>query len=105
MGAKVAQAAAFTGWRVSVVDDRADFADAARLPFAERAIVCDFHEVAAAVRLDADTYVVIATRGHQHDVVLAGQLAPRALRYLGMLGSRRKVAITATVLRAVGRDA
>jgi xanthine dehydrogenase accessory factor len=102
VGAKVAQAAAFAGWRVSVVDDRADFADAARLPFAERAIVCDFHEVAAAVPLDADTYAVIATRGHQHDVVLAGQLAPLPLRYLGMLGSRRKVAMTAKVLREWG---
>ena len=102
VGAKVAQAAAFAGWRVSVVDDRADFADAARLPFAERAIVCDFHDVAAAVSLDAGTYVVIATRGHQHDVVLAGQLAPLPLRYLGMLGSRRKVALTAKVLRDWG---
>jgi xanthine dehydrogenase accessory factor len=99
VGAKIAQAAAFAGWRVTVVDDRADFADAARLPFAERAIVCDFHEVASAVPLDGDTYAVIATRGHQHDVVLAGQLAPRPLRYLGMLGSRRKVAMTAKVLR------
>jgi xanthine dehydrogenase accessory factor len=64
--------------------------------------VCDFHEVASAVPLDGDTYVVIATRGHQHDVVLAGQLAPRPLRYLGMLGSRRKVAMTAKVLREWG---
>jgi xanthine dehydrogenase accessory factor len=102
VGAKIAQAAAFAGWRVSVVDDRADFADAARLPFAERAIVCDFHEVASAVPLDGDTYVVIATRGHQHDVVLAGQLAAQPLRYLGMLGSRRKVAMTAKVLREWG---
>jgi xanthine dehydrogenase accessory factor len=45
---------------------------------------------------------VIATRGHQHDVVLAGQLVPRPLRYLGMLGSRRKVALTAKALRAWG---
>jgi xanthine dehydrogenase accessory factor len=102
VGARVAEAAAFAGWRVTVVDDRADFADKARLPFVERAIVCDFHEVASAVVIDADTYVVIATRGHQHDVVLAGQLAPRAVRYFGMLGSRRKVALTAKVLRQWG---
>ena len=82
-----------------MVDDRPDFADATRLPFAERAVVCDFHDVLSAVALDADTYVVIATRGHQHDVVLAAQLAPRPLRYLGMLGSRRKVALTAKMLR------
>jgi xanthine dehydrogenase accessory factor len=102
VGARLAEAAAFAGWRVTVADDRADFADAGRLPFAERAVVCDFHDVLGAVQLDADTYVVIATRGHQHDVVLAGQLVPRPLRYLGMLGSRRKVALTAKVLREWG---
>ncbi len=102
VGARVAEAAAFAGWRVTVADDRADFADARRLPFAESVVVCDFHDVLTAVQLDADTYVVIATRGHQHDVVLAGQLVPKALRYLGMLGSRRKVALTAKVLREWG---
>jgi xanthine dehydrogenase accessory factor len=102
VGARVAEAAAFAGWRVTVADDRADFADSRRLPFAESVVVCDFHDVLTAVQLDADTYVVIATRGHQHDVVLAGQLVPRALRYLGMLGSRRKVALTAKVLREWG---
>jgi xanthine dehydrogenase accessory factor len=102
VGARLAEAAAFAGWRVTVADDRADFADARRLPFAERVVVCDFHDVLGAVQLDAETYVVIATRGHQHDVVLAGQLVPRALRYLGMLGSRRKVALTAKVLREWG---
>jgi xanthine dehydrogenase accessory factor len=102
VGARLAEAASFAGWRVTVADDRADFADANRLPFAERVVVCDFHDVLGAMHLDAETYVVIATRGHQHDVVLAGQLVPRPLRYLGMLGSRRKVALTAKVLREWG---
>jgi xanthine dehydrogenase accessory factor len=102
VGARVAEAAAFAGWRVTVVDDRADFAHPAHLPFAERAIVCDFHDVASTVVVDADTYIVVATRGHQHDVVLAGQLAPLRVRYFGMLGSRRKVALTARVLREWG---
>jgi xanthine dehydrogenase accessory factor len=102
VGARVAEAAAFAGWRVTVADDRADFADAKRLPFAELVVTCDFHDVLGAVPLDAETYVVIATRGHQHDVVLAGQLVPRPLRYLGMLGSRRKVALTEKVLREWG---
>ena len=102
VGARLAEAAAFAGWRVTVADDRADFADAKRLPFAELVVICDFHDVLGAVQLDAETYVVIATRGHQHDVVLAGQLVPRPLRYLGMLGSRRKVALTEKVLREWG---
>jgi xanthine dehydrogenase accessory factor len=102
VGARLAEAAAFAGWRVTVADDRADFADAKRLPFAELVVTCDFHDVLGAVHLDTETYVVIATRGHQHDVVLAGQLVPLPLRYLGMLGSRRKVALTEKVLREWG---
>ncbi|MFI5244112.1 MAG: XdhC family protein [Gemmatimonadales bacterium] len=102
VGARLAEAAAFAGWRVTVADDRADFADARRLPFAELVVTCEFHDVSSAVQLDAETYVVIATRGHQHDVVLAGQLVPLPLRYLGMLGSRRKVALTAKALREWG---
>ena len=102
VGARLAEAAAFAGWRVTVADDRADFAEARRLPFAELVVTCEFHDVSSAVQLDAETYVVIATRGHQHDVVLAGQLVPLPLRYLGMLGSRRKVALTAKALREWG---
>jgi xanthine dehydrogenase accessory factor len=102
VGARVAEVAALAGWHVTVVDDRADFADANRLPFADRVATCEFHDVAAAARFDADTYVVIATRGHQHDAVIASQVAPRPLRYLGMLGSRRKAALTAKQLREWG---
>lgn len=99
VGARVAEAASFAGWHVTIVDDRADFADTARLPFADRVVTCEFHDVLSSARFDADTYVVIATRGHQHDAIIAAQLAPKPLRYLGMLGSRRKAALTSKQLR------
>lgn len=99
VGARVAEAASFAGWHVTIVDDRADFADATRLPFAHRVVTCEFHDVLSAARFDQDTYVVIATRGHQHDAVIASQVAPKALRYIGMLGSRRKAALTARQLK------
>jgi xanthine dehydrogenase accessory factor len=102
VGARVAEAAAFAGWRVTVVDDRPDYADPARLPFAERAVVCDFHDLPSALGLDAATYAVVATRGHQHDAVIVDQLARIDLRYLGMLGSRRKVALTWKLLERWG---
>lgn len=102
VGARVAEAAAFAGWRVTVVDDRPDFADASRLPFAERTLVCDFHDLPATLGADADTYVVVATRGHQHDALIVEQLGRRDLRYLGMLGSRRKVALTWRLLATAG---
>ena len=102
VGARVAEAAAFAGWRVTVVDDRPDFADAARLPFAERAVVCDFHDLPTTLGFDDETFVVVATRGHQHDALIVEQLAQHRLRYLGMLGSRRKVALTWRLLVGAG---
>lgn len=102
VGAAIARAAAFGGWRVTVADDRADFADPSRHPAAERTICCDFHDIASALPLTPRTYAVVATRGHQHDALIVDQLARRELRYIGMLGSRRKVALTWTLLRKWG---
>lgn len=107
VGARVAEAAAFAGWRVTIVDDRPEYSDAARFPFAEHAIMADYRDAASVVSFDADSYVVVATRGHEHDAIVMDQLARLELRYLGMLGSRRKVALTWTLLESwgVARDA
>jgi xanthine dehydrogenase accessory factor len=102
VGARVAEAAAFAGWRVTVVDDRAEFADPARHPAAERTMACDYHDLPATLGIDADTYVVVATRGHQHDAIVVDQVARLDTRYLGMLGSRRKVALTWKLLEGQG---
>ncbi len=104
VGARICEAAAFAGWRVTIVDDRAEFADAARLPRAEQVLVCDFGDVRAAAVAATDC-VVICTRGHQHDALIASQVAPLWPRFLGMLGSRRKAALTAQALRGWGVDA
>jgi xanthine dehydrogenase accessory factor len=102
VGARVAEAAAFAGWRVTVVDDRAEFADPARHPVAESTVACDYHALPAGLGIDGDTYVVVATRGHQHDAVVVEQVARMDTRYLGMLGSRRKVALTWKLLEEQG---
>lgn len=98
VGARIGDAATFAGFRVTIVDDRAEFADASRLPGAEQVLVCDFGDVRAAA-VAASDFVVICTRGHQHDALIAAQVAPVMPRFLGMLGSRRKAALTAQALR------
>jgi xanthine dehydrogenase accessory factor len=103
VGARICEAAAFGGFRVTIIDDRTDFADAARLPWAEEVLVCDFGDVHSAAVAPSD-YVVICTRGHQHDALIAAQVAPLNPRFLGMLGSRRKAALTAQALRGWGVD-
>lgn len=104
VGARVAEAAAFAGWRVTVVDDRPEFASPARHPRAERTVVCDWIALPPSLAIDGDTYVVICSRGHQHDAVIVDQVARMETRYLGMLGSRRKVALTWRLLREWGVD-
>jgi len=101
VGARISEAAAFGGFRVTIVDDRADFADAARLPWAAQVLVCDFSDVRAAA-VAATDYVVICTRGHQHDALIASQVAGLHPRFLGMLGSRRKAALTKQALLGWG---
>jgi xanthine dehydrogenase accessory factor len=104
VGARICEAAAFAGWRVTITDDRADFADASRLPGAAQVLVCDFSDVGAAAVAPSD-FVVICTRGHQHDALIASQVAPLRPRFLGMLGSRRKAALTLQALQGWGVDA
>jgi xanthine dehydrogenase accessory factor len=43
--------------------------------------------------LTADTFIVIVTRGHQHDAQVLEACVNRAAGYIGMIGSRRKIAV------------
>lgn len=79
------------GFRVNVIDDREKFASADRFPAGVRAIVDDIPEWLANHLLPATAYAVIVTRGHRHDLDALRALAPRGLRYVGLIGSRAKV--------------
>ena len=94
MGAgHVAQAtahlAAFAGFEVVVMDDRAEFANPARYPLA-RDIVVLASFTNCLPTLGADDYVVIVTRGHLHDREVLAQALGTGAGYIGMIGSRRK---------------
>ena len=102
VGGSIARAASFAGWRVTVVDDREEYADAARHSDAERTVTSDYAQISPVLGIDEECYVVVATRGHQHDALLVDQLARMRTRYLGMLGSRRKVALTWRLLERWG---
>ena len=102
VGGSIARAASFAGWSVTLVDDRAEYADASRHPDAARLVTSDYAEISPVLAIDEECYVVVATRGHQHDALLVDQLARMRTRYLGMLGSRRKVALTWRLLERWG---
>lgn len=79
------------GFRCAVYDDRAEYAHAAQFPTAARVALCDFN--ALSLPLAPEDYVVVMTRGHQADYEVLAQTLRAPLRYIGCIGSRKKLDI------------
>jgi xanthine dehydrogenase accessory factor len=88
----LAQAADPVGFKVHVLDDREKFSNAERFPDAEEVIVDSIPSWLENTTFPANSYLVILTRGHRHDLDALRALSQRDLRYLGLIGSRAKVA-------------
>lgn len=84
-----AKVAAFAGFEVVVMDDRAEFASAERYPEAREVRVLDSFDGCLS-ELGSDDFVVIVTRGHLHDRDVLVQALKTGARYIGMIGSRSK---------------
>ena len=91
VGHHLARIAGDAGFRLHVIDDREKFANAERFPGAE-IVVDSIPEWLHRAELPSGAFVVVLTRGHQHDLDALRALAARDLRYLGLIGSRAKVA-------------
>jgi len=102
VGVALAQMAAIAGFRVAVVDDREMFANRERLPSADEVIVAEFKEAFTGLEVDEDCYIVALTRGHAYDEVVVEQALRTPARYIGMIGSRRKVKLTFSQLEEKG---
>ena len=76
---------------IVVVDDRADFASTERLPEADQIIIGDIATELRNFPVTPLTYVVIVTRGHQHDESALHSVVESDARYIGLIGSRRKI--------------
>src|SRR5947208_15154481 len=100
VGFHLARLAHEVGFRVHVVDDREKFANSERFPNAVEIVVDDIPAWIGRASLQAHAYAVIVTRGHTNDLEALRALAPRELRYLGLIGSRAKVARTYDALVA-----
>jgi xanthine dehydrogenase accessory factor len=92
----MAHLGALLGYRVTVLDDRPDFATRERFPDADRLVRADFGDPFADVVLHDRSHLLLVTRGHKYDY----ECLIRALRadpppaYIGMIGSRRRVRAT-----------
>ncbi len=91
IGVHLTRIARAAGFDVTIIDDRPDFADAERLPDANRVVAADIAESLANLEIDANSYVVLVTRGHKHDEIALREVVGSSAAYIGMIGSRTRV--------------
>lgn len=90
------------GFRVTVMDNRPEYADPADFPGAERVFCGDYMRVADYMDLGENDFVVVMTNGHAHDYDIEEQCLRRKLAYIGVIGSRKKTAVVNARLREAG---
>jgi len=90
VGQAVCNLAAQTGFQVSVVDDRPDFANQERFPAAEELVVAELDALADSVKVGPESYILVMTRGHAEDLTVLSWAITTPARYVGVLGSRSK---------------
>ena len=91
VSAHLARFAAATGFHVHVLDDRERFANRDRFPEAKEILVDTIPDALARLEWPANTFLVVVTRGHRHDLDALHAVAGHLFRYVGMIGSRAKV--------------
>jgi xanthine dehydrogenase accessory factor len=85
------QVAANAGFDVVIADDRTSYATRDRFPAARDVHALDFGEAMRILDPDESSYIVIVTRGHRDDMRMLRWAVQTRARYVGMIGSRRKV--------------
>ncbi len=78
-------------FKVVVIDDRQMFANRERFPEADEVIVSEFEKCFSKLDIDGSSYLVIVTRGHLYDGFVLEQSIKTNARYIGMIGSKKKI--------------
>ncbi|HAJ31891.1 MAG TPA: xanthine dehydrogenase [Candidatus Atribacteria bacterium] len=86
----VSKLAKMVGFKVTVIDDREEFANQDRFPEADEIIVEDIERALTHLKITPSTYIIIVTRGHLEDKEVLGSVIRSGAAYIGMIGSRKK---------------
>jgi xanthine dehydrogenase accessory factor len=79
------------GFQVVLIDERPQFANKERFPEADEVIAEDFEMVLPKLKVNQSSYLVIVTRGHTYDQEVLDWALSQQVRYIGMIGSRKKI--------------
>jgi xanthine dehydrogenase accessory factor len=91
VASSLCRAAASAGFDVTVIDDRSSYATRERFPAAREVHALDFEEALHKLDPNEASYIVIVTRGHRDDMRILRWAVQTRARYVGMIGSKRKV--------------
>ncbi len=83
-------------FRVTVCDDRVEFANKKRFPNSNNIIVENFESIFDKIDINKNSYIVIVTKGHKCDEIVLEKAVKTDAKYIGMIGSKRK---TSTILK------
>jgi len=86
----VSKLAKMLGFKVTVIDDRKEFANYDRFPEADEIIVEDIERALSHLKITSSTYIIVVTRGHLKDKEVLGSVIRSNAFYIGMIGSRKK---------------
>jgi xanthine dehydrogenase accessory factor len=92
IGRALAHIADMLDFEITIIDDRSEYANTENIPEADHIIVDDIGKALEQLNKGADTFVVIVTRGHKDDAEALKPCIGSGLAYLGMIGSRNKIA-------------
>jgi xanthine dehydrogenase accessory factor len=102
IGQAVGNMAADLDFDVWVLDDRADYVCPERFPRAQQRLCGAIGETLRGIEITPETYAIIVTRGHNHDEEALYHLVDRGARYVGLIGSKRKIKLIFDDLEAEG---
>jgi len=91
VGQSICHLASLIDFRVTVIDDRKDFVSKERFPEAEQRLSRPFKESLDDLKLMPDSLILVVTRGHSHDQQALETALAQKIRYIGLIGSRRKI--------------
>ncbi len=90
----ISRVASIAGFGVTIVDDRKEYANPDRFPEAVRTLAVEFHDAFEQLTIKHSTYIIITTRGHRSDEEILERALKTPAKYIGMIGSKRKVLTT-----------
>lgn len=98
-GKALAELGVWMGFHVTLSDDREAFCNREYAPNLHGYLVCKPSEIVNQYPIDRYTYIAAVTRGMPVDLALIPALLKTSAAYIGLIGSRRRWALTAKALR------